>query len=109
MIDESTQEWIIKYTCPAWMCVVRKPHPFGNEMHTIACGLSTIMRFAEKVEGRDRPCELRRNELGEIGKKVGKCCVVQGLFGTVQRWLLWIVAYVLQRVICWLLALYGLL
>ena len=30
VIDESTQEWINKFTCPAWMCVVRNPHPFGD-------------------------------------------------------------------------------
>ena len=30
----------------------------------------------------------------------GKCCGAQGLFGNFQRWLLWIVAYVLQRVWC---------
>ena len=47
------QEWISKYTCPAWVYVGRKPYPFGNERHTIACGLSTIMWFAEIVEGID--------------------------------------------------------
>ena len=59
VLDESMQEWIIKYTCTAWMYVGRKPHSFGNERHTIACGLSTIMWFVEIVEGRDRPCERR--------------------------------------------------
>ena len=45
LIDERMQEWISKYACPAWMCVGRKPHPFGNERHNIACGLSKIMGF----------------------------------------------------------------
>ena len=49
VIDESMQEWISKYTCPSWMCVGRKPHPSVNERHTIACGLSTIVWFAEIV------------------------------------------------------------
>ena len=53
------------------MCVVRKPHPFGNERHTIACGLSTIIYFAEIVEGRDRPRERRRPAFSEIDKTVG--------------------------------------
>ena len=57
MLDESMQEWISKYTCTTWMCVVRKPHPFGNGRHTIAFRLLKIMWFAEIVKGRDRPCE----------------------------------------------------
>ena len=52
------------------MCVGRKTHPFGNERHTIACGLSTIMWFAEIVEGRDLPRERGRPEFDEIGKTV---------------------------------------
>ena len=71
VLDESMQEWISKYTCPAWMCVGSKPHPFGNERHTISCGFSTIMWFSEIVEGRDRLCESRRPEFGDIGKTVG--------------------------------------
>ena len=63
------QEWSSKYTCTAWMCVGRKHHLFGNERHTIACGLSTIMRFTEIVEGRDRPRELRRTELVRLARK----------------------------------------
>ena len=71
VLDDSMQEWISKYTCPAWMCVGRKPHPFGNERHTIACGLSTIMWFSEIVEGRDHPRERGRPEFDDIGKTVG--------------------------------------
>ena len=62
MLDESIQEWISKYTFPAWMCVGCKPHHVRNERYTIACGLSTIMWFAEIVEGMDRPCERGRPE-----------------------------------------------
>ena len=53
------------------MCVGCKPHPFGNERHIIACELSTIMGFAEIVEGRDRPRECGRLDFDEIGKTVG--------------------------------------
>ena len=51
VLYESMKEWISKYNVPAWMCVGRKPHPFGGERHTIACGLSKIMWFAEILEG----------------------------------------------------------
>ena len=68
VLYESMQECISKYTCPDWMCVGRKPNPFGNERHTIACGLSTIMWFEEIVEVRDHPRERGRPEFGEIGK-----------------------------------------
>ena len=53
------------------MCVVRKPPPFGNERHNIACGLSAIIWLAEIVEGRDRSRECGRTEFDDIGKKVG--------------------------------------
>ena len=53
------------------MCVERKAHPFGNERHTISCGLSEIMWFAEIAEGRDRPRERGRTKFDEIGKTVG--------------------------------------
>ena len=33
----------------------RKPHPFGNEYHTIACCDTHIIFFVELVEGKDRP------------------------------------------------------
>ena len=52
------------------MCVGRKPHPFGNERHTIACGLSTIMLFTEILEGRYFPRERGRPKFDDIGKTV---------------------------------------
>ena len=55
ILDESMKEWISKYNFPAWMCVGRKPHFFGNERHTIDCGLVKIIWFSDIVEGRDRP------------------------------------------------------
>ena len=73
VIDEILQEWISKYTCPAWIFVRSKTHPFGNESNTIACRLSTITFFAEIVEGRDRPCERRRIQFDDIGKTMLQC------------------------------------
>ena len=52
------------------MCAGSKPHPFGNERHNIACGLSRIMWFVEILEGRYRPRERRIPEFDEIGKTV---------------------------------------
>ena len=37
------------------MNVKRKPHPFGNEYHTIACCLTHLIFYVELVEGKDRP------------------------------------------------------
>ena len=70
MLDDSIHEWIIKYTFPDLVCVGRKPHPFGNERHTIACGLSTIMLFTEILEGRYFPRERGRPKFDDIGKTV---------------------------------------
>ena len=54
------------------MCGGRKPHPFGNDRHTISCGLSTIMPFAEIVGGRYCSHERGRPEFDYIGRKLGK-------------------------------------
>eukprot|EP00559_Dactyliosolen_fragilissimus_P002711 CAMPEP_0184872744 /NCGR_PEP_ID=MMETSP0580-20130426/41459_1 /TAXON_ID=1118495 /ORGANISM="Dactyliosolen fragilissimus" /LENGTH=665 /DNA_ID=CAMNT_0027375583 /DNA_START=1012 /DNA_END=3007 /DNA_ORIENTATION=+ len=54
-LDESMSIWFNRYTCPGWVYCPRKPHPYGNEYHTICCGLSGIMYAMEIVEGKDRP------------------------------------------------------
>ena len=46
--------------CPGFMCVPRKPHPFGNEYHTIAHGVfpsgGCPIIWRHKIqEGKDRP------------------------------------------------------
>lgn len=55
-LDESMSSWLSKY-CPGFMVVPRKPHPFGNEYHTIADGDRghPIMFQIKLVEGKDRP------------------------------------------------------
>ena len=72
MLDESRKEFISKYTCLVWVFFGRKPHPFGDERHAIACLLSKIMWFSEIVEGRYRPRERGRTEFDDIGKILGK-------------------------------------
>ncbi|KAL3811352.1 hypothetical protein ACHAXA_000768 [Cyclostephanos tholiformis] len=55
-LDESMSSWLNKF-CPGFMCVPRKPHPFGNEYHLIADGDDgkSIMWHVKLVEGKDRP------------------------------------------------------
>ena len=53
VLDESMIKCLNKY-CPGVMCVGRKPHPFGNERHTISCALTSILFRALIVEGNDR-------------------------------------------------------
>ena len=48
--------WLNKF-CPGFMTVPCKPHPFGNEYHSIADGddgKATMWRV-KIVEGKDRP------------------------------------------------------
>ena len=76
-LDESMSIWTSKYTCPGWMYVPRKPHPFGNEYHTICCGLSTVLFQLDLVEGKDRPNELPsldKNGLGPTTNLLLRMC-----------------------------------
>jgi len=67
-IDESMVPWTSEYTAPGWVSVPRKPHPLGNEYHTIACAETNIIFRVEIVEGKDRPPELpvEYSHLGKI-------------------------------------------
>jgi hypothetical protein len=53
-LDESMSIWTSRWTCPGWVFCPRKPHPFGNEYHTICCGETGILFDFELVEGKDR-------------------------------------------------------
>jgi len=55
-LDESMNSWGNK-NAPGFMCVPRKPHPFGNEYHSIADGDDgkPIMWRIRLQEGKDRP------------------------------------------------------
>ena len=63
-------EWFNK-RAPGFMCVGRKPHPFGNERHTICCAITSILWRAHILEGNDRQTELGNNKWEELGKAVG--------------------------------------
>lgn len=70
-LDESMSIWHSRWTCPGWVFCPRKPHPFGNEYHTICCGLSGILFDFEIVEGKDHPTELPPPEFSGFGATAG--------------------------------------
>ena len=83
-LDESISIWTSRWTCPGWMYVPRKPHPQGNEYHSIACGESGIMYRIELVEGKDRPQEKpTENFFEEHGKTASLLLrLTEGIFDT---------------------------
>ena len=65
------------------MFVPRKPHPFGNEYHTICCCISGVLYKVDLVEGKDRPPEHGAEEYYVLGKTVGLLLrVTKPLHGT---------------------------
>jgi hypothetical protein len=81
-LDESMSTWINKYTCPGFMFVPRKPWPFGNEYHSICCGLCGIMYGIELVEGKDAPRQIKV-QFDDMGKTVGLLLrLTERLWGT---------------------------
>jgi len=56
-LDKSMSKWVNQFTCPGFMVVPRKPWPFGNEYHTIACSETEIIYYIDLVEGKDEPRE----------------------------------------------------
>ena len=71
-LDESVAVWLDQYG-PGFMFMPRKPHPFGNEYHTIADVETTMIHVyrMECVEGKDRPAQLGPKEYDDKGKTVG--------------------------------------
>ncbi len=55
-LDKLMNTWLNKF-CPGFMTLPCKPHPFGNEYHTIADGDDgkPIMWRMKIIEGKDRP------------------------------------------------------
>ena len=70
-LDESMSPWNNCWTCPGWMFVPRKLHPFGNEYHSICCAMTMIMYAIEIVEGSDTPPQKPRDPNERFGKTVG--------------------------------------
>ncbi len=63
-LDESMSSWLNQY-CPGFMFVPRKPHPSGNEYHSIADGDQgkPIMWRIKIQEGKDRLKDQNNNPL----------------------------------------------
>ena len=68
VLDESIQEWINRYTCPGWIFVPRKPHPFGNEYQKIVCAKYKAIYNVETVERKDQPRVMGDKEFDEKGE-----------------------------------------
>ena len=84
ILDESIMEWF-KNWAPGFMCVGRKPHPFGNEQNYICCALTSIMWRAQIMEGKDRPTHIGPKKWEELGKTVGIMLqICEPIFSTVQ-------------------------
>ena len=81
--DEIMVKWLNEYA-PGWMAVGRKPSPFGNEYHTVACGVIHVIFWLEIVEGKSRPPHLGPlrfvNEHGKLVALVLRAC--EGMQGT---------------------------
>jgi len=80
-LDESMSPWTNRWTCPGWVFCPRKPWPFGNEYHTIACGLCSILFGIDLVEGKDRTPELLLQDLNRYGPTVSLLlCLFSSIF-----------------------------
>ena len=71
-LDESISKWLNMFTCPSFVFCPRKPWPFGNKWHTIACILRSIIFHIKLVEGRDCPYELSAQKFNLITGKMAK-------------------------------------
>ena len=64
--------WLCKWTCPGWIHLPRKPHPFGNEL---GISLSRLflptLFYVELVEGKDHPPQRPAPEFEETMGKTG--------------------------------------
>ncbi len=84
-LDESMSTWTNKYTCPGFMFVPRKPWPFGNEYHSICCGVSGLMFGVELVEGKDEPPENPMHDYEHMGRTVGLLLrLTKSMWGTAK-------------------------
>ena len=57
-----------RWTCPGFMFVPHKPHPVGNEYHTILDVICGSLFGMEIVEGKEKPKEIGKYKYHEYGK-----------------------------------------
>ena len=70
-LDESMSIWYNKFTCPGWMFVPRKPHPFGNEYHSKGCVKAKVINHIDLVERKDKPATYWHMQTNILGKTIG--------------------------------------
>ena len=93
-LDESMSKWVNKYSCPGYVVVPQKPWPYGNEYHSIACGVSGVMYAVELVEGQDEPAKRPKKNLVILVRQLVCCFLSQSPCGPPLRWLFWTVGFV---------------
>jgi hypothetical protein len=84
-LDESISIWHNQWTCPGWVFCPCKPQPFGNEYHTMCCGLSGIMFSMELVKGKDRPHQIPER-WSELGRTTGLLMRILSSYFTMGRY-----------------------
>ena len=70
VLDKSMMEWFNNYY-PGFVCVYRKPHPFGDERHTICFCFMSINWREKTIERKYRPSQRGAKQHQEIGNTVG--------------------------------------
>ena len=71
VLDESIQWCINLYNLPGCIFVPRKPHPFGNQYHTIACDETKVVYNFYIVEDKDQPRDMGKKYFEEKGQTSG--------------------------------------
>ena len=96
---------------PGWMCVPRKPHPFGQEAKNGCCGETGIMICFEIYEGKDR-MKLKKFvaeygatcaqtlRLVEPWAATGRCVVADSWFGSVNSAIALLTMFCLFSILC---------
>ena len=69
-LDKIIMDWYNNFY-PEFMFVVQKPYPFGNERHTICCGINSILCKAHIFEGKERLAQLGPKLHSQLVRKVG--------------------------------------
>ena len=78
LLDKSMSIWHSMDTCPGWVFCPCKPHPFGNEYHSMCCGKSGVMLNVEMVEGKDCPREVGQSKIEDRGSDLSCLPVGKG-------------------------------
>ena len=61
VLGKSMMEWFNQFA-PSFMCVGRKPYPFGKDWHSIFCTVCIVFQKVAIVEGKDQPRQLQRKK-----------------------------------------------